>query len=301
MFEHNGNKYYTAEEVVEMLDEFANKIDRELSKTSATELNEEIKEFVNSYNSWCGDLFYLGQFSGVGNQFNFEHGGDIDDWLDENLPKHSKLIETGMRYYSEAWFDQYEDCIHDDNDKVYNLKMAYAEELQKYTKEDEDIWIGYAEERTELTDYEQLECFRSLWLGALKDFKRGLENQGKIFFGRLMPKLNRTSADEYVSSLMLICYVEWFYESLQYGNMFNEKTVEQSRAIMKEYPDWLKYGFRYHFMKEAFINRMGDQKFEKILGDYLTCFNTTVEKMTEKYNLYLKKYEMALNEAFGEE
>lgn len=300
MFEHNGNKYYTAEEVVEMVDDFATKIDGKLKTTSATELNEEIKEFINSYNSWCGDLFYLGQFSGVGNQFNFEKGGDIDDWLDENLPKHSKLIETGVRYYSEAWFDQEEFELHDDDDKVYKLKIAYTEELQKYAKKDEIIKVGY-NDRTEMTDYEQLESFRSLWLNNLKHLKRGTENEGKIVFGRLMPKFTKSSADDYIKMLISICYVEWFDESLRYGNMFNETTIKQSRAIMKEWPDWLKYGFRYNFMKNAFIDRLEDSKFREAFAEYFAYFGTTIENVTEKYNEYSKRYKIALNEAFEEE
>ena len=152
-----------------------------------------------------------------------------------------------------------------------------------------------------MTDYEQLESFRSLWFSELKSLKRGTENEGKVVFGRLMPKFTRTSADDYIKMLMLICYVQWFDESLQYGNMFDEKTIVQSREIMKEWPDWLKYGFRYHFMKEAFINRLEDSKSKEVFADYFACFNTTIENVTKKYNEYLKKYKIALDEAFGEE
>lgn len=162
MIEYKGEKYYTADEVIEMMDEFASKIDSKLDSTTATELNEEIKNFMNSYNNWCQDLFYLAQFDGVGRQFNLESGEDMDSWLDKNLPKHCKLFELGERYYFEAWFDEYELSLHDEDDKVYKMKMAYVEELQKYTKEGEIVKVGYNDE-SEITDYEHLKSYRFVW------------------------------------------------------------------------------------------------------------------------------------------
>ena len=300
MIEHKGEKYYTADEVIEMMDEFASKIDSKLHSATATELNEEIKNFMNSYNNWCQDLFYLAQFDGVGKQFNLESGGDMDSWLDKNLPKHCKLFELGERYYFEAWFDEYELSLHDEDDKVYKMKMAYVEELQKYAKEGEIVKVGYNDE-SEITDYEHLKSYRFVWLNELKGFKRGTENGGKVVFGRLMPEFTKISADNHLKDLVPALYVDWFDNSLQYGNMFDEKTIEQSRAIMKEWPDWLKYGFRYYFMKEAFIDRLEDPKSKEVFADYFASFNTTIENVTKKYNEYSKKYKIALDEAFEEE
>ena len=97
MIEHKGEKYYTADEIVEKMEEFATNFDFMITYATATQLDEEIKNFIDTCNCWCGYLFNLAQFDGIGRQFNLEGGGDIDSWLEDNFHRHCKLFELGEK------------------------------------------------------------------------------------------------------------------------------------------------------------------------------------------------------------
>ena len=290
MFKIGNEMHYTADEVLVKYEEFANRIDSVVGNISATELNNEIKEFMDDYMGWGDILFGAANFLEKGTGFILEDGSYLDEVVEkQNLDKHCAVLKAGYDYYSEAWFDKDEDCIHDDNDKVYKLKMAYIKELEKYAKEDEEIWVGYAEKRTEMTDYQHLEDYRSSWIIC----EKGLTD---LYTAFMKSGTNKDEIDGLIKQFAHEIVTEFYMPSVVYGNIFaSDDFQKQMEVVDEKWDDCITYGFNYYFDYFAFVQYYHIPEFyeeaKKLLKMY---YDTTPEEIENTCEEWKIKYEKEL-------
>ena len=289
MFKIGNEMHYTANEVLVKYEEFANRIDSVVGNISATELNNEIKEFMDDYIGWGDILFGAANFLEKGTGFILEDGSYLDEVVEkQNLDKHCAVLKAGYDYYSEAWFDKDEDCIHDDNDKVYKLKMAYIKELEKYAKEDEEIWVGYAEKRTEMTDYQHLEDYRSSWIIC----EKGLTD---LYVAFRQGKTNKKEIDGLIRQFVGEIVRDIYVPSLRFGNVLaSDDFKKQINRIESKWDSLLTSGFNYYLYKLFLVDNFNNPEFMEEAKKFLNAFKTTPEKTKEDCEEWKTKYEKEL-------
>lgn len=291
MFEIGNEMHYTADEVLVKYEEFANRIDAIVGNVSATELDNEIKEFMNKYMCWGDTLYGAAHFLGKGTEFNLEDGTNLDEVVEEkNRNVHCSVLNAAYKYYCECWFDPDEDFLHEDDDKVYKLKMDYLKELQKYAKENEELWVGYAEKGNDITDFEHLESYRCCWLSNVTTLANIYEQ--KKIKGNCKRKEVNTLIEIVTETIVNTIYMP----STKYGNIFaSEEFMKQLETLDNNLDDCLTSGLYYYFTKIAFVRFLDNPEFyeeaKKLLKMY---FDTTPEKTKQDCEEWKVKYEKEL-------
>ena len=234
---------------------------------------------MDDYVGWGDTLLGAANFLGKGTGFILKDGSYLDDVVDKlNLEKHCAVLKAAYDYYCEVWYDRDEDDIHNDDNRVYKLKMAYIEELDKYAKENEEIWVGYSEERTEMTDYQHLEDYRYEWALRIKS----LGELYKHFIQGDHTEQQRKDVDKLIEQITTELIVSIFGPSLKYGNIFSSEDFrKQIEAIESNWDEILANGFNYYFQKIFFVDNLDNPQFCEEAEKFLQQSNLSLKAIKE--------------------